>query len=129
MLKLMYTENGFHLERLPDSLEEWITTRVLLALRSGTAVSVEPSTASFLLLGNISYLHPLETLIDGENTLAVELSRCDTEAIEVSLQGTWIAFDEESDEGIFICGLSDRVESFLYQVWKESEFGVYVTNE
>ncbi len=129
MLKLTYTENGFHLERLPHSLEEWVTTRVLLALRSGTSLGIEPSTASFLLPGNIPYLTRLEELIDEENTLAVELSRCDAEAIEVSLQGTWIVFGEETDEGIFVCALSDRVESFLYEVWKESEFGVYVTNE
>jgi hypothetical protein len=129
MLKLTYTDNGFHLEYLPDSLETWVTTRVLLALRSGTGLVVDPSTASFLLPGNIPYLPQLETLIEGTNTLAVELSRCDSEAIEVCLQGTWITFDEESDEGIFVCELSDRVESFLYQVWKDSEFGVYVTNE
>jgi hypothetical protein len=129
MLKLIYTENGFQLERSIPSLEEWVTTRVLLALRSGTTVSVEPTTASFLLPANIPYLNQLEALIDEENTLAIDLSRCDAEAIEVSLQGTWVTYDEESDEGIFVCELSDRVESFLYQVWKESEFGVYVTNE
>ncbi|MEG3435955.1 alr0857 family protein [Pannus brasiliensis CCIBt3594] len=129
MLKLTYTENGFQLERLPDSVEKWVTTRVLLALRSGTRLGVEPSTASFLLPGNIPYLAELETLIDGENSPAVVLAGPDAEAIEVCLQGTWLVFGEESEEGIFVCGLSDRVESFLDRVWKESEFGAYVVNE
>jgi hypothetical protein len=129
MLKLTYAENGFHLERLSPSVEEWVTTWVLLALRSGTRLEIEPSTAAFLLPQDVPYLAELTTLIAAENPRMVALSPCDTEAIEVSLQGTWITFSEESEEGIFASSLSDRAESFLYQVWKTAYFDAYVTNE
>jgi len=49
MLKLTYTENSFYLERLAGSLEEWVTARVMLALRAASSLWVESSTASFLL--------------------------------------------------------------------------------
>ncbi|MEM9926593.1 MAG: alr0857 family protein, partial [Cyanobacteria bacterium P01_D01_bin.50] len=49
MLKLTYTENSFYLELLTQSVEEWIQARVILTLRVGQSLCVEPSTASFLL--------------------------------------------------------------------------------
>ncbi|MFM7888359.1 MAG: hypothetical protein ACKPCM_17085, partial [Pseudanabaena sp.] len=38
MLKLTYTEAGLHLERLDISLEEFVTNRMLLSLRSGASI-------------------------------------------------------------------------------------------
>jgi hypothetical protein len=96
-----------------------------LSLRSGTRLSIEPSTAAFLLPLDVPYLSELETLIEAENPDLIELFQCDGEAIEVALEGTWITYGEENDQGIFICTLSDRSESFLYQIWKESYFGAY----
>jgi len=49
MLKLTYTETGFNLERLAQSPEQLVALRVVLAMRVGQSISVEPSTAAFLL--------------------------------------------------------------------------------
>ncbi|ACK72455.1 conserved hypothetical protein [Gloeothece citriformis PCC 7424] len=128
MLKLTYTENGFHLERLSQSLEEWVNIRVMLALRSATPLYVEPSTAAFLLPIDVPYLTDLEKLIEKENGF-LELSMSDEETVEVSLQGTWITSDPEDEEGVFICLLSDRTEFFLEKLWQEAHLGAFVVNE
>jgi len=49
MLKLTYTEFGLHLERVTVSLETLVSQRVVLALRMGQTLHVEPSRAAFLL--------------------------------------------------------------------------------
>jgi hypothetical protein len=63
MLKLTYTETGFRLERLAQSLEEWVQGRVILALRVGQSLLVEPSTASFLLPVDLPGLPLLEASV------------------------------------------------------------------
>jgi hypothetical protein len=128
MLKLSYTENGFYLESLNESLEKWIAKRVLLCLRAATSIYVEPSTASFLLPVNLLYLRDLEAL-QVEHGEIIELTASDGEGIEVSLQGTWVTSQEDSDEGVFVCTLSDRAESFLYQLWQEAQIEASVISE
>ncbi|GFE70390.1 alr0857 family protein [Chroococcus sp. FPU101] len=124
MLKLTYTTNGFHLEHLSQSIEEWVNTRVLLAMRSGTGLSVEPSTACFLLPQNLADLATLEEM--GEDTLSV--SQCDAELVEISLEGTWLTSDVESDEGLFVCVMDEYTESFLYQLWKNAQYQLTVNS-
>ncbi len=119
MLKLTYTENGFYLERLAQPLEEWVTTRVILALRAGTNLCVEPSTASFLLPANMPQLRHLERHGEGEDAIA--LSICDAEYVEVSLRGTWMTSDVDGAEGVFVTSLGYAVEFFLIKLWEESE--------
>jgi hypothetical protein len=119
MLKLTYTENGFYLERLAQPLEEWVTARVILALRAGTSLVVEPSTASFLLPADLPQLRHLERHKEGEDAIA--LSICDAEYIEVSLQGTWMTSDSDGAEGIFVTSISYNVEFFLLKLWEESQ--------
>ncbi len=53
MLKLTYTEAGLHLERLDISLEEFVTNRMLLGLRSGLSIHIESSRAAFLLTADV----------------------------------------------------------------------------
>ena len=129
MLKLTYTENGFHLEHLAQSLEEWVTARVILALRSGTGFCVEPSTAAFLLPADLPYLSDLENLIEEENGDNIELSFCDDEYVEVVLQGTWLTSQPNSEEGIFVTVVSERAEFFLYNLWQEAQMLAPVVNE
>jgi hypothetical protein len=119
MLKLTYTENGFYLERLAQPLEEWVTARVILALRAGTHLCVEPSTASFLLPADMPQLRHLERHQEGEDAIA--LSLCDAEYIEVSLKGTWMTSDIDSAEGVFVTSLNYAVEFFLIKLWEESQ--------
>jgi hypothetical protein len=129
MLKLTYTENGFHLEHLAQSLEEWVTARVILAVRSGTGFCVEPSTAAFLLPADLPYLSDLENLIEEENGDNIELSFCDDEYVEVVLQGTWLTSQPNSEEGIFVTVVSERAEFFLYNLWQEAQMLAPVVNE
>jgi hypothetical protein len=129
MLKLTYTENGFNLEHLAQSLEDWATARVILALRSGTGFYAEPSTAAFLLPADLPYLSDLEKLVQKENGDSIELSFCDGEYVEVILQGTWLASVPDSEEGIFVTVMSQRTEFFLYQLWQEVQIGASVVND
>lgn len=119
MLKLTYTENGFYLEHLAQSLEEWVTARVILALRAGTRLTVEPSTASFLLPTSLPQLRHLERQQDGEEAIA--LTVCDAEYVEVSLKGSWMTSDTEGAEGVFVTSMSYAVEFFLLKLWEESQ--------
>jgi len=121
MLKLTYTESGFHLERLAQSLEDWVTQRVILALRVATDFYLEPSTAAFLLPADLSELSVLETLIQREQTDEIGLSVCDAEYVEVSLRGTWLSDDPDSEEGVFVTVMSDRTEFFLFKLWHEAQ--------
>lgn len=120
MLKLTYTETGFYLERLAQPLEEWVTTRVLVALRAGTSFQLEPSTASFLLPVDLPHLAQLQVEARRENE-AIALSVCDAEYIEVSLKGTWLTSNLNGEEGIFIVSMSDRSEFFLSKLWQDSQ--------
>lgn len=119
MLKLTYTEHGFYLEHLAQSLEEWVTARVILAVRAGSRLCVEPSTASFLLPADMPQLRHLERQQEGEDAIA--LCVCDADYIEVSLQGTWMTSDSEGEAGIFVTSMSYAVEFFLLKLWEESQ--------
>jgi hypothetical protein len=121
MLKLTYTETGFHLERLAQSLEEWVFSRVMLSLRVGQRLLVEPSTASFLLPADLPGQPLLQAAAELERTEAIVVCICDAESIEVSLRGTWLAADGESSEGVFVAVMSDRIEFFLFKLWQEAQ--------
>jgi hypothetical protein len=110
---------------LTQSLEEWVTTRVLLSLRVGTSLTVEPSTASFLLPIDLPVLSELKTL-QKEYGEMISVTPCDAEHAEVCLEGTWVTSGQENDEGIFICTMSDRAESCLEKIWQDSQVGASV---
>ncbi|HHP7230308.1 MAG TPA: alr0857 family protein [Xenococcaceae cyanobacterium] len=128
MLKITYTENGFYLEHLTETLETWLAKRVLLCLRAATSIYAEPSTASFLLPEDAPYLEQLKTLHNSEGEI-IELVANEDNFLEVSLQGTWVTAEENSEEGVFVCTLSDRTESFLYQIWQEANIGTTLVSE
>ncbi len=129
MLKLTYIETGFYLEYLAKSLEEWVQGRVVLALRVGESLCIEPSTASFLLPAD---LPGLETLVVEVRRLAPEsisLSACDAEYIEVSIEGTWVSSDAASEEGVFVAAMSHSIEFFLLKLWQDSQVNASVLSE
>lgn len=128
MLKITYTENGFYLEHLSESLETWLANRVLVCLRATASIYVEPSTASLLLPIDLPYFGDLEALEDRSSNL-LELNICDDYSAEVSLQGTWITTNEDSEEGIFVSSLDERTEFFLYQLWKEGNLDTSLIGE
>lgn len=129
MLKLTYTDNSFRLEHLTPSLEDWVTNRVILALRSATSLCLEPSTASFLLPADLPHLADLAKVVEQDNGDIIELSPCDPEYIEVILQGTWLVSAPGSEEGIFVCTMVEKAEFFLYKLWQESQTIASVVND
>lgn len=127
MLKLIYTDNGFHLEHLTQSLEDWVHNRMLLSLRAGTSFYCEPSYASFLLPSDIPYLSDLVKM-ERENGEILAIAPCDAEYVEVSLQGTWVTNTPDEEEGVFVCMMCDRAEFFLHKIWSEAQTLTSVTD-
>lgn len=121
MLKVTYLESGLYLERLQETVEDWVALRVLLALRMGHRLVVERSTASLLLPIKLVKLSNLETVAPKEK--AMWFSRCDTEYIEVSLQGTWVSSSEQETEGVFVTTLNLAAEEMLFNLWQMSQIG------
>ena len=120
MLKLTYTDNNVYIERLNQSLEDWLNIRVLVCLRAAISIYAESSTASFLIPIDLPYWEQLKAL-QRENSEIIELNICDAEYLEVSLQGTWVSSEENHDEGVFACALSEKAEILLNQLWQESQ--------
>ncbi|NMG07040.1 alr0857 family protein [Brasilonema sp. UFV-L1] len=109
MLKLTYTETSFCLECLVQSLEEWVQARVILALRVGQSLCVEPSTASFLLPVNLPGVEILKTLVNKEDNEIIALCGCDNECVEVILRGYWLSNGSQDADGIFVTAMSDSL--------------------
>ncbi len=128
MLKITYTNTGFYLEYLQESLETWLLARVLLCLRASTSIYVEPSTASVLIPGDLPYIKKIAALQD-ENGGVVELTPCDEESVEFRLRGTWITTKENSESGIFVSNLSDHAEISIYQLWQSANLGSSLIGE
>jgi hypothetical protein len=149
MLKLTYTETSFYLECFIQSLEEWVQTRVILALRVGQCLCVEPSTASFLLPINLPGVEMLKALINREDSEIIALCSCDNEYVEVTLRGYWLSNGSQDAEGMFITAMSDspygdaprgsrpeggdryasRIEFFLHELWQEAQHRASVMSE
>jgi hypothetical protein len=121
MLKLSYTEDGLYMERVMTSPELAIAQRVVLAMRLGQSLQVEPGHASFLLPADVPELEQLEKSLRQECRGRVNVIPVDDEFVEVSLSGNWIAESKEAHEGMFLSVLSDRAEFFIYKLWQMSE--------
>ncbi|MDZ8052554.1 MAG: alr0857 family protein [Aulosira sp. ZfuVER01] len=121
MLKLTYTERSFYLECLSLSLEEWVAQRVILALRVGQSICVEPSTASFLLPVDLPGVEKLKAEVICNDSEIMALSTCDTEYLEVTLRGSWLSDGSEEAIGVFVTKMSDRTEFFLHKIWQEAQ--------
>ena len=129
MLKLTYTETGFNLERLAQSPEQLVALRVVLAMRVGQSISVEPSTAAFLLPANLSALSLLESEARRDECEAIALCVADADFVEVTLCGTWISDASEGADGVFATVLGDRAELLLLKLWLETQAAAEVVGE
>jgi hypothetical protein len=118
MLKLIYTETDLHMEKLTTSLEDWISKRVLLALRVGDKISVEPTGASFGLSTSLTGWPELEHLIGREASETVSLSVCDEDLMEIGLEGYWLCQNPLQEEGIFVTHLPLVIENTLFGMWE-----------
>ncbi|MBE9182246.1 hypothetical protein IQ268_27210 [Oculatella sp. LEGE 06141] len=121
MLKLNYTDVGLYMERTMTNPELLMQERVLLAMRLGQTLHVEPGHASFLLPADIPELEVLETALHREYGSVVTLIAVDEEFVEVRLSGSWIAEDKDAHEGMFLTVMSDRTEFLIHKLWQMSE--------
>jgi hypothetical protein len=121
MLKLNYTDVGLFMERTKTNPELLIAQRLLLAMRLGQMLHVEPGRASFLLPIDIPELEGLETALQREYGSAITLIAVDGEFVEVGLSGSWIAEDKDAHEGMFLTVMSDRTEFLIHKLWQMSE--------
>ncbi|MDB9520099.1 hypothetical protein PN466_24435 [Roseofilum reptotaenium CS-1145] len=121
MLKLTYLDNDFHLERFATSLEDWVTARLTFLLHVGEPISLEKTTASFLLPADLPEMRALETQVRRQVDDRITLDRVDCDYREVSLRGTWLTSNPEAEEGIFLVELGDRTEFFLFHLWMASK--------
>jgi len=121
MLKLNYTDVGLFMERTMTNPELLIAQRVLLAMRLGRSLHIEPGRASFLLPADIPQLKVLEIALQREYGSVVTLIAVDEEYVEVGISGSWIAEDKDAHEGMFLAMMSDQIERFIYKLWQMSE--------
>jgi hypothetical protein len=129
MLRLSYTETSFHLEVLTQSLEEWVAQRVILALRVGQSLCVQPSTASFLLPADLPGVEALKAFLKRDDREIMALSVCDAEYIEVTLRGSWISNSSDDAVGVFVTTMSDRTEFFLHKLYQEAQKSASVVRD
>jgi len=129
MLKFTYTETGFHLERLAQSIDELVAWRAIVAMRVGVGVVIEPIAASFLLPADLAGLHDLEAEARRDPSEAISLCVAEEEYLEVTLRGTWISTDSQSAEGLFVTVLRDRAEFYILKCWQEAQSEVSVLKE
>jgi hypothetical protein len=121
MLKLSYTDTSLHIEKLSTSVEKWIGQRVLLAVRVGNTVSVEPLNAAFGLSSDASAWKDLEHLICQEASDLISLSVCDVDMVEIGLAGYWLSATSHSEEGIFVTHLPAAIESLIVEIWQAAQ--------
>jgi hypothetical protein len=120
MLKLHYTEVGLYMERSLSAPELLIAQQVVLALRLGQPLHVEPGRACFLLPANVPELEQLERMLEQEYSPTLSLNSVDDEFVEVGLSGSWVAAARTAHEGMFLSLMSSPVETLIYQLWQMS---------
>lgn len=118
MLKLTYIEDGLHMERVVAPLDVLIAQRVLLALRTGQRLHIEPGQAAFLLRADTPGLAQLERSLRMEQSLDAVITPVDHAFVEVTVQGSWIAETVNAEEGIFVTALSDIAEFLIMKLWE-----------
>ncbi|AVH72916.1 alr0857 family protein [Nostoc sp. 'Lobaria pulmonaria (5183) cyanobiont'] len=129
MLKLTYTESSFDLECVTLSLEEWVAQRVILALRVGQGLCIEPTTASFLLPVDLPGVEVLRAEVKRDDREIIALCACDAEYMEVTLRGSWLSACSKDSVGVFVTTISDRAEFFLQKLWQEAQSCASVMSE
>ena len=129
MLKLTYTEVGLNLERIQtpvdnramNRVEDLITQRVILAVRTGQPVYVQPGRASFLVPAKNVSLKEYKSTVQGETIRSIDLTSVDHDSYEISLRGTWIAHNSDAFEGMLVTSLNDRIEYYIDRLWRGTQ--------
>ena len=129
MLKLTYTDVGLDLERIVNPInnlasnhvETLVAGRVVLAVRTGQPICVQPGRASFLVPVNSLNLKEYKATVQGESIRSIDLTSVDHQFYEISLRGTWVAGNHDAYEGMFLVSLSDRIELFIDRLWNSTQ--------
>jgi hypothetical protein len=117
MLKLIYTETDLQMELLTADLEDWVDQRLLFFNTTGEMIFLSSERASFLLPEIICETNLLNFYLHHQGVKNVTVDRCDLGHVEIGLSGYWLSTDPDSDQGIFVTQLADRVEFYLWQLW------------
>ncbi|MGB8702083.1 MAG: alr0857 family protein [Thermosynechococcaceae cyanobacterium] len=121
MLKLTYTSTGVTLERSCESLEAAIRRRVLLGLRLGEPLGLEPTSVSLLADASLSALKGLMGAIAQTQSPTLRLTPRGGNEVELQLQGYWLAQPEPPGEGIFFMHLDPAIEPHFVNMWQASQ--------
>ncbi|MEO1095914.1 MAG: alr0857 family protein [Cyanobacteria bacterium J06638_28] len=111
MLKVTYTETGLYLEYCPEPLDLLLSDRVCMYARSQRPVTLQPMHASILLPTQLPGVCELERFPE------LEVSLCDQDWLEITLQGLWLTEGMAQDVGIFVTELGARLEQRLFTLW------------
>ncbi|WP_309733532.1 alr0857 family protein [Chamaesiphon sp. OTE_75_metabat_556] len=120
MLKLIYTETAPYLELLTAHLEDWIEQRLSFAVATGEQLLVSAEQASFLLPDLVCDIKAVNLYLQRAGVTTVTVQRCDLDRSEIGLTGYWLATHTDCAEGIFVTQLPERVESYLWQLWRHA---------
>ncbi|WP_404788134.1 alr0857 family protein [Altericista sp. CCNU0014] len=126
MLKLTYTSTGVTLERSVESFEATIRRRVLLGLRIGEPVGLEPTSVSLLVDDSLPALKGLMGAVAAHQesaqtpTNVLELIQKGAAQVEMRLQGYWLAQQKNPGEGIFFMNADPVLEGYLVNIWQAS---------
>jgi hypothetical protein len=120
MLKLTYTSTGVTLERSVEPFEAAIRQRVLLGMRMGEPVGLEPTSVSLLVSHSLPDLKGLMAVIVQTPSNALELIQKGTAQVEMRLKGYWLSQSENPGEGIFLMNVEPVLEGYLVNIWQSS---------
>jgi hypothetical protein len=121
MLKLTYTDNGLHIEQANAPIDILVAQRVVLAMRAGLSLCVQPGQASFLIPARAKGLVLLEHALVNAGPHGVSLTIVDAEFVEVSVSGSWLAADRDGEEGMFLTEMAEAIEYLLYDLWQATQ--------
>lgn len=125
MLKLNYNDYGLFLERVNASLDAIAAQRVMLAVYSGESLHLEPGRAAFLVSAHLPDVKRLQRVLQIESTVEAEITATiaivDSEFVEISVKGTWIADSAQAESGTFVAMLPPKGEALVYQLWQATQ--------
>jgi hypothetical protein len=127
MLKLTYSDVGMHLEHFCGSMETVVTQRMVLALRLGCSICVQPGMASFLMPVDEMNLSEFEAAVHEDKARSIDICTVDEEFYEVSIRGVWIANGREAPDGMFVTAMPERTELYVHKLWQISQDMVSAT--
>jgi hypothetical protein len=121
MLKLTYTSTGVTLEHSFEPFEATLRRRVLLGLRMGEPLGLEPISVSLLVNPSLPALRSLTGAISRLPTDALRLIQAGANQVEMQLQGYWLAQPDKPGTGLFFMNFDPDLEMHLVKVWQTSQ--------